>query len=68
MITYFDTRPYVKTYLLQVVMGELFGISESGANQWIYKLLPVLQEALDWMGVKPQRTGKDFAITERERG
>jgi hypothetical protein len=49
-------------------MGELFEISESGANQWIHKLLPVLQDALEWMGVKPQREGKDFATTERGRG
>src|SRR5664279_5807573 len=40
---------YQKTYPLQVVLGELFGLSQSGANQWIHRLLPVLLEALTAM-------------------
>src|SRR5712692_1518315 len=35
---------YQKTYPLQVVLGELFGLSQSGANQWIHRLLPILLE------------------------
>ena len=31
---------YQKTYSLQVVIGELFGISQSSANEWIHRLLP----------------------------
>jgi Helix-turn-helix of DDE superfamily endonuclease len=27
---------YQKTYPLQIVMGELFGLSQSGTNQWIH--------------------------------
>lgn len=58
---------YVKTYPLQVVMGGLFDISQSGANQWIHRLLPVMRDALDQMGMKPQREGKDFWLSESGR-
>ncbi len=56
---------YQKTYPLQVVMGELFGMSQSGANQWIHRLLPVVRNALTIIGVKPERDGRQFARTER---
>jgi hypothetical protein len=56
---------YLKTYPLQVVMGELFELTQAGANQWIHRLLPVIQEALDKMGVKPERDGQQFAQSER---
>lgn len=56
---------YQKTYPLQVVLGELFGLSQSGANQWIHRLLPVLLEALTAVGVKPERDGPQFAVAER---
>jgi len=56
---------YQKTYPLQVVLGELFGLSQSGANQWIHRLLPVLLEALAALGVKPERDGRQFAAAER---
>ncbi len=56
---------YLKTYPLQVVMGELFALSQSGVNQWIHRLLPRLQEALDTLGVKPERDGTQFARAER---
>ena len=59
---------YVKTYPLQVVMGEMFAMTQAAANQWIHRLLPVLQEALDEMGVKPERDGKEFAKSERRQG
>jgi hypothetical protein len=59
---------YLKTYPLQVVMGELFGMSQSSANHWIYRLLPAAQKALDRMGVKPQRSGPDFWLSESGRG
>jgi len=55
-----------KTYPLQVVLGELFGLSQSGANQWIHRLLPVLLEALTTLGVKPERDGRQFAVAERQ--
>ena len=59
---------YQKTYPLQVVMGELFGMSQAAANQWIHRLLPVLQAALDAMGVMPERDGPQFAHAERGTG
>lgn len=59
---------YQKTYPLQVVLGELFGLSQSGANQWIHRLLPVLLEALTTLGVRPEREGPRFAASERRSG
>lgn len=56
---------YQKTYPLQVVLGELFGMSQSAANQWIHRLLPILREALQALGVAPERDGRQFAQAER---
>lgn len=58
---------YQKTYPLQVVMGELFGIGQSDANQWIHRLLPVLRNALTAIGVIPERDGRQFAKAERRK-
>jgi hypothetical protein len=52
---------YLKTYPLQVVFGELFGLSQPQANHWIGRLLPVLQVALDDLGVRPERDPGRFA-------
>ena len=52
---------YLKTYPLQVVMGELFDLSQPQVNYWIHRLLPVLQEALDDLGVCPERYAGHFA-------
>lgn len=48
---------YLKTYPLQVVLGQLFGISTSQANYWLHHLLPILRSALDDLGVLPERDG-----------
>lgn len=48
---------YLKTYPLQVVLGELFGISTAQANYWLHHLLPILRAALDDLGVLPERDG-----------
>ena len=56
---------YQKTYPLQVVMGELFGLSQSSANEWIHRLLPVLRDALIALDVMPERDGEKFAASER---
>jgi hypothetical protein len=48
---------YLKTYPLQAVLGQLFGISTSQANYWLHHLLPVLRLALDDLGVLPERDG-----------
>jgi hypothetical protein len=52
---------YLKTYPLQVVLGQLFGISTSRANYWLHHLLPVLRSALDDLGVLPERDGRRLA-------
>ena len=52
---------YLKTYPLQVVLGELFGLSQSQANHWIHRLLPILRAALDDLGSLPERDPTQFA-------
>jgi hypothetical protein len=52
---------YLKTYPLQVVMAELFGLSQPQVNHWLRRLLPVLRDALDDLGVLPEREGQSFA-------
>src|SRR5438270_499748 len=52
---------YLKAYPLQVVLGQLFGMSTSQANHWLHHLLPVLRSALDDLGVKPEREGARVA-------
>jgi DDE superfamily endonuclease/Helix-turn-helix of DDE superfamily endonuclease len=54
---------YLKTYPLQVVMAELFGLSQPRVNHWLHRLLPVLRDALDALGVLPQRDPRAFAQT-----
>jgi hypothetical protein len=41
---------YLKTNVLQVMQGELFGLPQNKANQWIHTLLPVLQTTLRKLG------------------
>ena len=52
---------YLKTYPLQVVLGQLFGLGTSQANYWLQHLLPVLRAALDELGVAPERDGARLA-------
>ena len=52
---------YLKAYPLQVLLGEVFDLSQSGANAWIHRLLPVLQQALQDLGVSPERNPQQFA-------
>jgi DDE superfamily endonuclease/Helix-turn-helix of DDE superfamily endonuclease len=52
---------YLKTYPLQVVMAELFGLSQPRVNYWLHRLLPVLHTALDDLGVLPERDPQAFA-------
>jgi hypothetical protein len=59
---------YQKAYPVQVVLGQLFGMSQAAANQWIHRLLPVVQEALTALGVMPEREGRRFAQAERRQG
>ena len=56
---------YLKTYPLQALMGELFGLSQPRVNYWIHRLLPALREALDEVGVLPERNPSHFAQSHR---
>src|SRR6266481_6034014 len=56
---------YQKGYPLQSIMGELFRISQGRANEWIHRLLPILKQALDDLGVLPERNPKKFKAKEK---
>ena len=58
---------YQKGYPLQSIMGELFGISQGRANEWIHRLLPILKQALDDLGTLPERDPKKFKAKEKNR-
>lgn len=58
---------YQKSYPLQSVQGELFGIGQSRANEWIHRLLPILKQALDDLGVLPERDPKKFKAREQSQ-
>jgi len=58
---------YTKTYPIQVVQAQLFGISQPSANRYIRQLLPRLAQALDRLGVMPQRDGQEVARHERRQ-
>lgn len=59
---------YLKAYPLQVLVGEMFELSQPSANYWIHRLLPVLQRALKELGVRPERNPRQFARRERKQG
>ena len=52
---------YLKTNVLQVVQGELFGMPQNKAHQWIHTLLPVLQTTLRRLGDAPARSMEQLA-------
>jgi Helix-turn-helix of DDE superfamily endonuclease len=52
---------YLKTNVLQVVQGEMFGMPQNKANQWIHTLLPVLQTTLRTLGDAPARSMEQLA-------
>jgi Helix-turn-helix of DDE superfamily endonuclease len=52
---------YVKTNNLQVIQGELFGMPQNKANQWIHTLLPVLQVTMHDLGDTPARSMEELA-------
>jgi hypothetical protein len=56
---------YQKTYPVQTLLGELFGMSQSRANEWIHRLLPILKDALGDLAVLPERDPKQFARSEQ---
>lgn len=52
---------YQKTYPLQTMHGLQFGLSQSRTNYWIHSLLPILQQTLAAMGMRPERDPKAVA-------
>ena len=59
---------YLKTYPLQAVQAQLFGMSQPSANRYLRQLLPDLAEALDRLGMMPERDGPQLAAHERRQG
>ncbi len=59
---------YLKAYPLQVLLGEMFELSQPQANAWIHRLLPILQQALKDLGVAPERNPQQFARRTRQQG
>ena len=58
---------YQKTYPLQILIGEVFELSQSSANDWIHRLLPVLKKSLTNLGALPARNPRQFARRERQK-
>jgi len=59
---------YLKTYPLQVLLGELFDLSQPAVNYWLRRLLPILRDALDDLGVLPERDPRAFGRAGPPRG
>ena len=51
---------YHKTYPLQTAHGLRFGMGQSQANEWIHRLSPLLESALESLGHMPEREGQAF--------
>jgi len=58
---------YQKTYPLQEIMGELFGMEVSKVNEWIHRLLPALRDALDELQMLPERDAQAVADAQATR-
>lgn len=52
---------YLKSNALQVFHGQLFGMRQNKANQWIHTLLPVLRATLEHLGDLPSRNLHELA-------
>jgi hypothetical protein len=52
----------VKQHPIQEVQGQLFGMSQAHANQWMHLLHPVLNKALAQQERLPARTAGEFAM------
>lgn len=52
---------FQKTYPLQTVLGLQFGLSQAQTNEWIHRLLPLLEQALARMQQLPERDAHTFA-------
>jgi len=52
---------YLKQNPIQEVQGQLFGMSQANANNWIHVLHPVLNQALADQERRPARTAAELA-------
>jgi Helix-turn-helix of DDE superfamily endonuclease len=52
---------YIKNNPLQVLQGQMFGMPQNKANQWIHTLLPVLLATMRSLGDAPARSLEDLA-------
>jgi len=57
---------YVKTYPLQQVQAAMFDMTQPQCNVWIHLLLPILNDALDDLGLLPERQSKQ--VIKRQKG
>src|SRR5215216_7853804 len=58
---------YQKTNPLQTMHGLQFVVSQPQANDWIHRLLPVLQQALRDLGEAPERDARRVATSDLAR-
>ena len=54
---------YQKTYPLQTAQSLQFGLSQSQTNEWIHRLLPILERSLVRLKQMPERDAQAFATT-----
>lgn len=59
---------YMKTYPIQEVHAQNFGMEQSQANQWIHRLLPMVKQSIADCGELPARTMEDVNLDEDEAG
>ena len=54
---------YQKTHPLQTMQALHFGLSQPQAHYWIHRLLPVVQRALQTLGMRPERDASQVATS-----
>src|SRR5512147_2493308 len=54
---------YQKTHRLQTRQALHVGLSQPQANSWIHRLVPVLQRALQTLGMRPERAASQVATS-----
>lgn len=54
---------YQKTYPLQTAHGLQFDLSQAQTNEWIHRLLPILERSLTGLRQMPEREGAAFATS-----
>lgn len=59
---------YFKSYPLQILLGFLFGMGQSQANEWIQRLTKVIRLALSLMECLPERDPRELEKTLAEDG